>query len=805
MKPSLTRPALALLLTFGTGVARAVDYPNEVLADNPLVYYRLNDPVPAETALNTGSAGAAANGSYLNGVLHRQPGALAGDGAAGAGFPGGGARVAIPFTPALNPPASSPFTIEAWVKPTIEGAGNAQCPLFNRHTAGNRQGWVFFQRTSGVGYNFRMYNQNGSTQSVDITGGTYTVGQWSHLVAVWNGTTATLYVNGVLAGTQTAGYVANTDAPLSIGAYGADNPGDNAFTGSVDDVAFYPSALSAATVLSHYTNGVTATRTREYSELVKASSPTLYLQLDDAAPGTDVVKNSGSLGPETDALGFPGQKRGIPGALAGSTDTATGFTGINQVSCNGAVPTILPFRPELNTSTFTVEAWVRPDIDGNSNAQCPFFNRTEGAARRGWIFYQRGATSGANGKGWNFRMYNGVDTNRSIDLTSDDGYVLGNWYHLVATFDGTTGSLYVNGVLRASQAVNGSYAPNTDSVFLSAGGFPSGIENPFVGGIDEVALYSSALTATQVLTHYQNGVNPNRVVSYPSLVQTDGALEYLRLNEPPYLPAANAGSLGGAAQASYVNVTNTASGPQAPDYMGFETVNPAAPFSNNSYLELGNPAELNFAGTISVEAWITPGNAQQTDARIISHGANKAGTGEVALRIFEGNYQFGSGVTRASVSAAEDIATGAKVHLAGTYDGANWNLFRNGVLVASTPDAQGAPVISDANWAVGARGRWEDAANYPASGQESVFNGTIDEVAIYRQALTPERVTAHYIAGVAGVSPLTISRTGGVTRVTWTKGTLQHADDTGTFTDVPGATSPYTAPAGTRKFYRLRF
>jgi hypothetical protein len=178
--------ATALVLS-GSGSVRASDFYSSVVSnDHPLAYYRLADVAPADVATNSGSLGSAGNGWYY-GAGHRALGALAADPNAAASFDGSGVRVAVPFTSALNPAASQPFTVEAWVMPAIEGLGNAQAPLFNRHSPPNdapRGGWVFFQRASstgsgsnGNGFNFRMYDGSDSSQSVDITGGAYTVGQ----------------------------------------------------------------------------------------------------------------------------------------------------------------------------------------------------------------------------------------------------------------------------------------------------------------------------------------------------------------------------------------------------------------------------------------------------------------------------------------------------------------------------------------------------------------------------------------------------------------------------------------------------
>jgi len=801
----------------GAEAARATDnYAAVVFNDHPLAYYRLADAPPPDVASNTGSLGTAGNGVYI-GAGHRVAGALVADPNAAASFDGSGARVAVPFTSALNPPASQPFTVEAWVQPTIDGQGNAQSPLFNRHSpsGGNRQGWVFFQRASATGFNFRMYNQNGSSQSVDLTGGPYVIGQWTHLAAVWNGTTATLYVNGASVGSQTAGYVANTDAPFTIGAYGTNNPGDDPFTGSVDDVAFYHSALTAAQIANHYTTGLSAAPATPYRSLVLADGAVEYLRLDEASVRYNPAVNSGNLGPVGDGLHTPGAIHSVPGAIVGSADTATRYSAIDTNSDDGGVPTIIPYSDVLNPSgSFTVEGWVRPTEEGNGNAQSPFFNRdpddNNAPNRAGWDFFQR-----SSGTGWNFRMFNGLGHDRVFNLTGGP-YTVSNWCHLVAVYDASVPSatLYVNGVKVAAETTpeEGSFNPNTYAP-ISIGSYSDGQQNPFVGDIDEFAIYTNALSAAQVLAHYQNGINPNRTTAYDKLVVADGAAEYLRLDEPARAVVNNSGTLGGALNGTYVNTTNTLAGPQTPADAGFDTNNMAAYFNaTTSYLELGNPAALNVNSPLTLEAWILPDASQNADACIISHGDNDDYSGAVFLRLENGSYEVGStnGVATSAIPA-EDLGGVNWIHLAGTWDGANWNLFRNGVLVASVADPAGPSPIGNANWAVGARGKWKRATGFPQSGEDRVFSGGIDEAAIYNVALTPARIAAHFSAGAYGSAPLTMSLSGGNIILNWTAGTLQEATDVaGPYTDVtdisPSVPVPLDTASGVaHKFYRLRF
>jgi hypothetical protein len=796
-----------------TGSAQATDnYATVVLHDQPLAYYRLADVPPADLATNSGSLGAAGNGLYV-GAGHRALGALAADPDAAASFDGSGARVVVPFTSALNPTASKPFTVEAWVLPTIDGLSNAQAPLFNRHSNGNRQGWVFFQRASSTGFNFRMYDENGSTQSIDITGGSYVVGEWTHLAAVWDGSTATLYVNGANVGSESGSYVANTDCPFSAGAYATNNPGDNPYTGDIDEVAFYTNALTAAQIGNHYTNALSASPATPYRSLVLADGAVEYLRLNELNPTYNAAGNSGLLGAAGDGAHSPGVIHSVPGAIAGDSDLAMRYWAIDTNSDDGGVPTLIPFNAALNPSgSFSVEAWLRPTEDGNGNAQCPMFNRnpndSEAPNREGWDFFQRSSTTG-----WNFRMFNGIGHDRVFNITGGP-YTVGQWCHLVAVYDAAVPSatLYLDGVEVAAETApeEGTFVANTNSP-ISIGGYSDGTQNPFVGDIDEFAMYTNALTAAQVLAHYQSGINANRSESYETLILAAKPAEYLHLDEPARAVVANSGTLGSAVNGTYVNTTNILAGPQTPEDLGFDTNNLAAEFnSTNSYLEFGNPDSLNFTNPVTLEAWILPAATQNTDAYIIGHGDNDDLGEALFLRIENGSYEVGSANADATYTIPSgDLGGGNWIHLAGTWDGTNWNLYRNGVLVATQADSIGTTPVSNANWAVGARGKWKYASGYPSSGQDYVFAGSIDEAAIYNTALSQSQIAAHYSAGAYGSTPLMISLAGSSLVLSWSAGTLQQATSvSGPYIDVSGVTgTSLTVPVSdaSLKFYRLRY
>jgi hypothetical protein len=190
---------------------------------------------------------------------------------------GAGSNTLVPFNPTLNPLSNTPFTIEFWAMPS--GSDNDDAPVSNRVATGNRSGWVFFQRAAAVGWNFRMYNGNGGEVGLQLTGGTSTVGAWSHVVATWDGATPKLFVNGVdtsapLVVGGAGGYVAN---PSGVNfSVGANFDGSSPYQGRVDETAFYPSALTPTQIANHYAAAANTTP-GYYSSVIQGDGAALHL------------------------------------------------------------------------------------------------------------------------------------------------------------------------------------------------------------------------------------------------------------------------------------------------------------------------------------------------------------------------------------------------------------------------------------------------------------------------------------------------------------------------------------------------
>ena len=907
MKPQKVKASLLTLLALPvlmTPLARA-DYQSTVLADNPKAYYRLNDATNrAPININSGSLGAAGNATNdLSdfGVVHPFPGALAGDGDRSEFFDTS-TRTEIPFNAALNPPNTQPFTVEAWLYPSSDQSVGGMSPLANRYTQGaNRQGWVFFQRKPNadysegepVGWNCRMYSGNGGSSGLDVTSLVpFELGKWQHVVVVYDpvqvtNATLTIYIDGVAANTNIwtggasgsdPGYApctndhdpseaVNGQPAFAIGNYNNANSSLNPWFGAADEVAFYSAKLTPAQILSHYQNGTNASRTTPYTTLIQSANPVVYLRLDEIAPGPDVAINLGDvrntgLGTNTAEVVHP-----APGALVGRADDGSA----SYHKRNGNSTTTLPFLDANNPNAgfpFTFETWLRPMKD-QQGGQCPVNNRwVGGTGRTGWVIFQRNPNltyPASEGHGWNFRMYSGSG-NGGQDVLTDTDYVVGQWQHLVVTWEpqfdnGDVGgngndqwqgilTAYVNGVAVASNTA-ALYSANT--AFPEDGGVPADLavgsynaksglgDNPYEGDVDELAIYNNyLLTPEQIMEHYQAATNPNYGTNYTTLVltapfpgpngvpgpQRQGPKTYLHFNDPAYFPATNSGTIGYLANASQVVTTNIIAGPRPPAYPGFAASNQAVPLDGfKQWINLNNPTGLNIAGQVTLEAWINPDGFQGDPARIISHGPPTktdflfqapdgavTNTTEVFLEIDGGgaNYVVGSMMTTytndveigSETNSASypipsgDLGGGEWIHLAGTYDGTNWRLYRNGVQVASAAAAVGALPVDNGNWAIGCTG----------NGWENYFAGGVDEVAIYDVALTPGQIASHYLDAKAGTSALTIApAAGGNITITWPAGTTlqQSSAATGPYSNTPGnPVSPLTIPASGTQFYR---
>ena len=225
-----------------TFVAPPTGYAASVMADQPMAYFRLDEPT-GPTAVDS----AGMNNATYSGALTRGAGGIVPSDAAVL-FSGGDAQA--PWSSTMNNPAG-PFTAEYWIMPN--DFSSPPVPLSSQYRASSRAGYAFYQNNGGNNL-LADLGRVGNTGVYRFTSPrSPEPGQWSHVVLTYDGTTARFYVNGSLDGEGALIWGteigANPSAPLVIGNR---NGGGLAYNGRIDEVAIYNYALNATQVTNHW-------------------------------------------------------------------------------------------------------------------------------------------------------------------------------------------------------------------------------------------------------------------------------------------------------------------------------------------------------------------------------------------------------------------------------------------------------------------------------------------------------------------------------------------------------------------------
>ena len=480
----------------------------------------------------------------------------------------------------------------------------------------------------------------------------------------------------------------------------------------------------------------------DYQSTVLSQAPVGYWRLNETiAP--QLATNLGTVGPAGNGEfinSFPGA---LPGAIA--ADTTDGSLRLPGVIDGNRVR--IPFQPEWNqTGPFSVEFWAKPSQ--TAALACPAASVEFIATplqRNGWLIYQGDSTL-ANGNGWVFRQYNstglanqsGVAVNMTLDTSK--------WYHIVATFDGTTLRLYTNGVVGGSTALAGTARANNNSAIpLTFGSRADGASGFFVyrGFIDDSAMYTTALSAGQVLTHYQAGTN-GASSTYRTTVLADSPAGYWRLSEQGAPPAVNVGSLGSSVNGSYVyNAQPNQPGPRPSStpisFTGLESGNTAVAFDGISGRVNIPSLGLN-TNAVTITAWVRPNGGQVAKAAIVYN----EGAGTVAG--LQMNAAGGLGLAYNWNNGASGVNWNSGVNLTDS----EWNF----AALVIQPDkailyVPGQPPAT--NSAIHASLPF-DRLTYIGAGAAN-FNGTIDEVAVFTRALSIGEAYSQYASAVGGLGP----------------------------------------------------
>jgi hypothetical protein len=249
----------------------------------------------------------------------------------------------------------------------------------------------------------------------------------------------------------------------------------------------------------------------------ETTAPSLYPWPASIIPNPPNPDIPSAAAPGTVALGQPGIVNGDLVQPANTDRTRC-------VVVNGAYVNV-PFNAVFNpTTSFTLEAWVRVDWGASApNAlRCVIDARDVAGGDKGFALFANQnnhweAWIGNGGTG--FAGFTLATSNDPPIALNDPSLPAGVTYYLAVTYDGPSQTLilYVDGDQRGPKITTATYVPNTaQPLWIGASGASlpqrpqppgtlAGPLFPFVGAIQDVAVYNAALASDVILKHYHNG------------------------------------------------------------------------------------------------------------------------------------------------------------------------------------------------------------------------------------------------------------------------------------------------------------
>ncbi|MBI2395962.1 MAG: LamG domain-containing protein [Deltaproteobacteria bacterium] len=162
---------------------------------------------------------------------------------------------------------------------------------------------------------------------------------------------------------------------------------------------------------------------------------------------------------------------------------------------------------------------------------------------------------------------------------------------------------------------------------------------------------------------------------------------------------------------------------------------------NHDFVTVPNTAILQPA-RVSLESWIRSTN---TSGYIISKGAHGAcNTGSYALLGVDGRVRFrvrtGMGASDYRQSPGARVDDGTWHHVVGTFDGTAARIYRDGELVGATTGPSASIVYGLDKHDTLYLGAYNEDPTMFSTACQRPFSGTLDDVSIYRNALTEQEV-----------------------------------------------------------------
>ena len=481
--------------------------------------------------------------------------ALFGDGIA--------ARMIVPAAPQLDVGQGNGFSLEGWINP-LNVAVPGPLIEWNNPSVPNAQGvqlWLdapFSPKGAPGALSAVLWDSGSQFHGVDTATGSITNGGWQHIALTFDrpSLTARLYINGVLASTQvvsTTNFLPRTSGDLYFAYHAAAAPNFVGFNGGLDEFGLYNRVLSDCEIAGIFKVGVTGKHDPRVLDCPVASTVQLLT----------------SLGPITATF-----TNGLSWTNGPTWETnIIAFSTLAPVSTTNATPiTLTSLDPSLAVDNFVL-----------SSLQTNYLN--------GLMHFTENTNLASIPIKFAPAPYTVSNIPPTLIFSNDFQSAAPGLYNAGATLPGTPNAAAIGTrnwtVLTGPVTVLGNplvAAVETNSVALGAGSVQCAM--PTTPGSRYSLTYS--VRGPGMVSWWNGDTDPLSHRAWDILGGNDGA----------YINGATTSPAG------FVNVlhrdTQTLSFPGVID-----------PVNNlSSKIDLGDPANLRFTNSFTIEAWINPGQVQ---------------------------------------------------------------------------------------------------------------------------------------------------------------------------------------------------
>lgn len=666
------------------------------LSNGLAAYYKTDEAAGATNAID--SSGNANTGTYTNGAT-----TTVGKFGNGASLDATDDYITVADSNSLD--IANQLTVSAWIKADAADLGNYATIVSKRHSEGDPYNdWIIDTGPTGIIREFCITADAGGGPTSGqwcLSGGSLTTA-WTHIVGTYDGTTQKIYIDGVLTASQDVSItLATSDQPLRIG---SSNGTEEYFDGVIDETRVYNRALSQAEI-THLYNW--------------APGPVGYWKMDDAA-GTTAADSSGYGNNLTLTNG--------PYFVPGKYDKAVLTAGSNQ---HLTIADDTDFDFASTADTFSWGGWIKTPT----------------------VSAQQVIMSKYNEKGYKLYMESDGDMNCGIDddasfgpddsaLSTAATYDDNRWHHVMCVKDATSLNLYIDGLLIATDAsltATGSFE-NSDPLYVGIDA--DGTSNDWVGFIDDMKIYNYPRSVLQV-TEDMNGDHPapgSPVGSPIGWWRFDERAENTCVGGTN--DVCNSGSFGSAIDGTLTASSRTTAGKFGSAYAGA---------GGNTRPSVADNAALDFTASedFTITAWIksdattnpTANNqwivSKRTSATDVGYGLYVNSSGQFCFGIDDDASSFPEDSTCGTADIFDTAGTLWHHVVARKTGTSRLDVFVDGK-PTGTPDTSisatgtlansGAFIIAD-----------QDTDNNATANEEEFF-GDIDEVKVFRAALTEDQI-----------------------------------------------------------------